>query len=31
VRMVRNTCGDSAVCPIFGTVWYDDFNLKPRK
>jgi Flp pilus assembly protein TadD len=31
VKMVRNTCGDSPVCPIFGTVWYDDFDLKPRK
>lgn len=31
VRMVRNTCADSAVCPIFGTVWYDDFDLKSRK
>jgi len=31
VRMVRNTCSDSAVCPIFGTVWYDDFDLRPRK
>jgi len=31
VRMIRNTCADSAVCPIFGTVWYDDFDLKPRK
>lgn len=31
VRMARNTCADSAVCPIFGTVWYDDFDLKPRK
>ncbi len=31
VRMLRNTCPDSAVCPIFGTVWYDDFDLKPRK
>lgn len=31
VRMIRNTCPDSAVCPIFGTVWYDDFDLKPRK
>ena len=29
--MVRNSCSDSPVCPIFGTVWYDDFNLKPRK
>jgi hypothetical protein len=31
VKMLRNTCPDSAVCPIFGTVWYDDFDLKPRK
>jgi hypothetical protein len=31
VKMVRNTCTDSPVCPIFGTVWYDDFDLKPRK
>lgn len=22
---------DSPVCPIYGTVWYDDFNLKVRK
>src|SRR4030095_15744704 len=28
VKMVRNSCSDSPVCPIFGTVWYDDFNLK---
>ena len=31
VKMIRNSCSDSPVCPIFGTVWYDDFNLKPRK
>ena len=31
VKMVRNSCVDSPVCPIFGTVWYDDFDLKPRK
>ncbi|HEV7473365.1 MAG TPA: tetratricopeptide repeat protein [Pyrinomonadaceae bacterium] len=31
VRMIRSTCADSAVCPIFGTVWYDDFDLKPHK
>jgi hypothetical protein len=24
------SCGDGPVCPIFGTVWYDDFTLKPR-
>ena len=28
LRMIRNTCPDSAICPIFGTVWYDDFDLK---
>jgi tetratricopeptide (TPR) repeat protein len=22
---------DNPVCPIYGTVWYDDFNLKARK
>jgi Flp pilus assembly protein TadD len=31
INIVRNSCVDSAVCPIFGTVWYDDFDLKPRK
>lgn len=31
VKMIRNTCPDSPVCPVFGTVWYDDFNLKARK
>lgn len=31
VKMIRNSCLDSPVCPIFGTVWYDDFDLKPRK
>ena len=31
VKMVRNSCADSPVCPIFGTVWYDDFDLKARK
>lgn len=31
VKMVRNSCADSPVCPIFGTVWYDDFDLKSRK
>ncbi len=28
VRVRRETCGDDAVCPIFGLVWYDDFNLQ---
>ncbi len=33
VRLKINptACPDSSVCPIFGTVWYDDFDLKPRK
>ena len=31
VKMVRNSCPNSPVCPIFGTVWYDDFDLKSRK
>ena len=33
VRTSRASCGSpadaaTAVCPIFGTVWYDDFNLQ---
>ena len=31
VKMLRNSCPNSPVCPIFGTVWYDDFDLKSRK
>ena len=40
VKIVRAPCGDAnadanadakaAICPIFGTVWYDDFNLNRR-
>ena len=30
IRISRASCGDNDVCPIFGTVWYDDFNLKRR-
>jgi hypothetical protein len=30
VGVKRASCGDAPVCPIFGTIWYDDFNLKPR-
>jgi tetratricopeptide (TPR) repeat protein len=30
LRFNRASCGGNAVCPIFGTVWYDDFNLKRR-
>jgi tetratricopeptide (TPR) repeat protein len=29
IRINRGSCQDQ-VCPIFGTVWYDDFNLKRR-
>jgi tetratricopeptide (TPR) repeat protein len=28
VRTSRTMCGTDAVCPIFGMVWYDDFNLQ---
>lgn len=28
VRVGRASCGSAAVCPIFGMVWYDDFNLQ---
>jgi tetratricopeptide (TPR) repeat protein len=27
IRFTRTQCSD-AVCPIFGKVWYDDFNLQ---
>jgi tetratricopeptide (TPR) repeat protein len=30
VKIIRGSCGEDPVCPIFGTVWYDDFNLKRR-
>jgi hypothetical protein len=30
LKINRASCGDDPVCPIFGTIWYDDFNLKPR-
>ena len=29
VVLKRGVCQDADLCPIFGTVWYDDFNLKP--
>lgn len=28
VRVIRAPCGADSICPIFGTVWYDDFNLQ---
>ena len=24
----RAPCGEAQICPIFGSVWYDDFNLQ---
>jgi len=31
LKINPTSCADNSVCPIFGTVWYDDFDLKPRK
>jgi hypothetical protein len=28
VRLARDPCGEEQVCPIFGSVWYDDFSIK---
>jgi tetratricopeptide (TPR) repeat protein len=28
VRTARAACESAAACPIFGTIWYDDFNLQ---
>jgi tetratricopeptide (TPR) repeat protein len=28
VRLGRAMCGADPVCPIFGMIWYDDFNLQ---
>ena len=30
IRLNRASCGEDQTCPIFGTVWYDDFNIKRR-
>jgi tetratricopeptide (TPR) repeat protein len=30
VKMIRTSCGEDPVCPIFGSVWYDGFNLKRK-
>jgi hypothetical protein len=32
LKIVRVTCSneDTPICPIFGSVWYDDFSLKRR-
>ena len=33
VRIVRVNCSDeeALICPIFGSIWYDDFSLKRRR
>jgi tetratricopeptide (TPR) repeat protein len=30
LQLIKGPCGeeDTLICPIFGTVWYDDFSLK---
>lgn len=28
VGFYRAPCGETQICPIYGTVWYDDFNLR---
>jgi hypothetical protein len=28
VLIYRPPCSEAQICPIFGTVWYDDFNLQ---
>jgi hypothetical protein len=28
MKLSRGSCGENQVCPIFGTIWYDDFSLK---
>lgn len=30
IRISRASCGTNTVCPIFGSVWYDNFSLKRR-
>ena len=30
ISIDRTKCPDADICPIFGTVWYDDFSLKRR-
>jgi tetratricopeptide (TPR) repeat protein len=33
LRIVRVKCSDeeALICPIFGSIWYDDFSLKRRR
>lgn len=32
IRIARPSCGteEAPICPIFGSVWYDDFSIKRR-
>lgn len=30
ISLTRASCYENDICPIFGTLWYDDFNLQPR-
>ncbi|HSE33566.1 MAG TPA: tetratricopeptide repeat protein [Pyrinomonadaceae bacterium] len=30
ISIERDKCLDTDICPIFGTVWYDDFSFKRR-
>ena len=30
VRISRAECEDPKLCPIYGSIWYDDFSLKRR-
>jgi hypothetical protein len=30
VRISRGSCGDNSVCPIYGSIWYDDFTITRR-
>ena len=30
VRLARESCGAEPLCPIFGTVWFDDFSLQAQ-
>jgi tetratricopeptide (TPR) repeat protein len=31
LKVYRSGCPEQPICPIFGTVWYDDFDLKSGK
>jgi hypothetical protein len=33
LKVVRLKCNDeeTPICPIFGSIWYDDFSLKRRR